>query len=135
MSLIEWTEKFSVGIDDIDKQHQKWISIVNELHDSIMEGRGLSILEKLVKEMEEYTDFHFSKEEEMLEKAGWPELDRHKRIHFSFKQQITTLKRDILSGEIVLRSQVMSVIKNWLTDHILKEDQEYTEFIMEKNIG
>ena len=132
MSLIDWTEKFSVGIDDIDKQHQKWISIVNELHDSIMETRGISTLKELVKEMEEYTDFHFSAEEEMLQKAGWPELDRHKRIHFSFKQQIAQLKRDIYSGELVLRSQVMSVIKNWLIDHILKEDQGYSEFIVNK---
>lgn len=132
MSLIEWTEEFSVGIDDIDSQHKKWISIVNELHDSIMEARGISVMTGLVKEMEEYTDFHFSKEEEMLEKAGWPELDRHKRIHFSFKQQITQLKREISSGELVLRSQVMSVIKNWLVDHILKEDQEYSKFIVNK---
>lgn len=132
MSLIEWTEEFSVGIDEIDRQHQKWISIVNELHDSIMEARGISSLKELIREMEEYTDFHFSAEEEMLQKAGWPELDRHKRIHFSFKQQITQLKRDISSGELVLRSQVMSVIKNWLIDHILKEDQEYSEFILNK---
>ncbi len=132
MSLIEWTEEFSVGIDEIDRQNQKWISIVNELHNSIMEGKAISSLKELIREMEEYTDFHFSAEEEMLQKAGWPELDRHKRIHFGFKQQVKQLKRDILSGEIVLRSQVMSVIKNWLTDHILKEDQEYTEFIVKK---
>ena len=132
MSLIEWSEEYSVGIEEIDNQHQKWISIVNELHDSIMEARGISSLKELIREMEEYTDFHFSAEEEMLQKAGWPELDRHKRIHFSFKQQITQLKRDISSGELVLRSQVMSVIKNWLIDHILKEDQEYSEFILNK---
>ena len=132
MSLIEWTEEFSVGIDEIDRQHQKWISIVNELHDSIMETRGMSSLKELIREMEEYTDFHFSAEEEMLQKAGWPELDRHKRIHFSFKQQVTQLKRDISSGEMVLRSQVMSVIKNWLIEHILKEDQEYSDFILNK---
>jgi len=132
MSLIEWTEEFSVGIDEIDMQHRKWISIVNELHDSIMETRGADSLKELIGEMEDYTDFHFSAEEEMLQKAGWPELDRHKRIHFSFKQQVTQLKRDISSGEMVLRSQVMSVIKNWLTDHILKEDREYSEFILNK---
>ena len=129
MSLIEWAEEFSVGIDDIDRQHQKWVSIVNELHDSIMEGKGISTLRKLITEMEEYTEFHFSKEEEMLEKAEWHDLDRHKRMHFAFKQQITQLKHDISSGKMILRSQVMSVIKNWLIDHILKEDQKYSQFI------
>lgn len=132
MSLIEWTEEFSVGIDEIDAQHQKWISIINELHDSIMDAKGTSALKELIREMEEYTDFHFSAEEEMLEKAGWPELDRHKRIHFGFKQQIAQLKRDIYLGELVLRSQVMSVIKSWLIEHILKEDQEYSEFLVNK---
>ncbi|MDT8316429.1 MAG: bacteriohemerythrin [bacterium] len=132
MPLIEWTEEFSVGIEEIDNQHQKWISIVNELHDSIIKTRGISALKELIREMEEYTDLHFSTEEEMLEKAEWPELDRHKRIHFSFKQQVMQLKRDIYAGELVLRSQVMSVIKNWLVEHILKEDREYSKFIKNK---
>ena len=134
MSLIEWTDDFSVGIEEIDKQHRQWISIVNRLHDSIMETGGVGTLNELIVEMEEYTDLHFSTEEEMLAKAGWPELDRHKRIHFSFKQQVKHLKRDIYSGELVLRSQVMSVIKNWLLGHILKEDKEYSQFIANKKI-
>ena len=50
MSLIEWTEKFSVDIDEIDKQHKKWISIVNDLHDSIMDEKGLSVFKELIKD-------------------------------------------------------------------------------------
>lgn len=132
MAFIEWHEKFSVGIDEIDAQHKKWFGIINELHESLIKSKGIKNLEKIVEEMEEYTRYHFSEEEKMLEKEGYEYLDRHRQIHFSFKQEIRRLKGDIFSGEMVLRTQVMSVLKNWLEDHILKEDKKYGEFICAK---
>ena len=133
MSLIDWDEKLSVGIDEIDAQHKKWIAIINELHNSIMEGDSLASLEKIVKEVEEYTFFHFREEEKLLEKVNYPELSRHSRVHFSFRQEIIRVKSAILSGEVVLRTQVMSVLKNWLLDHIMKEDMQYADFIRKNN--
>lgn len=133
MPLIEWDEKLSVGIDEIDAQHKKWISIINELHDSIMDGKSLDTLEKIVNDVEQYTFFHFAEEEKLLEKVAYPELARHSRIHFSFRQEITRVKSAILSGQVVLRTQVMSVLKNWLLDHIMKEDMKYGDFIKDKS--
>jgi len=133
MSLIEWKDELSVGIDEIDAQHKKWIAIINELHNSIMEGDSLASLEKTVKEVEEYTFFHFREEEKLLEKVNYPELSRHSRVHFSFRQEIIRVKSAILSGEVVLRTQVMSVLKNWLLDHIMKEDMKYADFIRERS--
>ena len=75
--------------------------------------------------MGEYTDYHFPSDGDMPGKTNWPELDRHKRIHFSAKQQTTKLKRDMLADEPALRSQVLSVIKNWIGDHIMKAYKKY----------
>ena len=132
MSLIEWREEFSVGIDEIDGQHRKWIGIINDLHDSLTQSKGDDVLSRLVREMEEYTDFHFSEEEKLLERAGYPDLSKHRLTHYSFRQQVLRLKGEILNGEMVLRTQVMSIVKNWLEEHILREDKAYGEFIRKR---
>lgn len=129
MPLIDWNENLSVGVGEMDDQHQKWIAIINELHESLMEAKDVSSLEEIVKEMEEYTDYHFSAEEDMLEKAGYPDLGRHRRMHFGFRQEILRIKKDILGGEIVLQTQVMGIMKSWLMDHIQKADKEYGDYI------
>lgn len=133
MPLIEWNEKLSVGIDEIDEQHKKWISIINDLHDSILDGKSRDTLEKIANDMEAYTFHHFSEEEKLLEKIGYPELFEHSRVHFNFRQEISRLKNDILSRKGILSTQVMGVLKNWLLDHIMEEDMKYGEFIKKKS--
>ncbi|MDH3974035.1 MAG: bacteriohemerythrin [Deltaproteobacteria bacterium] len=132
MPLIEWNDELSVGIDEIDEQHKKWISIINDLHTSLMEETSLDTLEKTINEVEEYTFFHFAEEEKLMGNVGYPDLSRHSRIHFSFRQEIIRVRSSILSGEVVLRTQVMSILKSWLLDHIMKEDMQYGDFIKEK---
>ena len=35
MPLIDWTEKMSVGVEEIDNQHKELVDIINHLHDSL----------------------------------------------------------------------------------------------------
>lgn len=33
-----------------------------------------------------------------------------------------------MAGKIVLQTEIMSILKNWLTDHIMNQDKEYAIF-------
>ena len=56
---IEWTQALSVGMDEIDQQHQQLYSIIAQLIDARKQGLDhqsvLSILTRLV----DYSDYHF----------------------------------------------------------------------------
>ena len=41
--------------------------------------------------LDEYTDFHFKEEEELQEKAGYPERGKHHEKHEEFKKSIQEL--------------------------------------------
>ncbi|MBM2839453.1 MAG: Methyl-accepting chemotaxis protein [Deltaproteobacteria bacterium] len=103
MPLIVWNEGLSVGIDAMDEQHKKWVGIINELDDALLNGRSLESLTKLVKEME------------------------HKAKHENFKKKVQDIKKDLLSGEVVLGTRVMKLIKGWLETHIADEDKIYSK--------
>jgi hypothetical protein len=38
MSLIHWKEEFSVGVAEVDHEHQELIELINVLHRSVQEG-------------------------------------------------------------------------------------------------
>lgn len=39
MSLLAWNENMMIGIESIDNQHQRWIGLINDLHEAMQQGR------------------------------------------------------------------------------------------------
>ncbi|MFZ5761204.1 MAG: bacteriohemerythrin [Thermodesulfobacteriota bacterium] len=127
MSRITWNDSYSVGIEEIDAQHKKWIAIINELHDSLIEGRQLTeIGMKSLQAMEEYAVFHFDFEEQYMERIGYTDLPHHKREHEMFLEKIRGIIRETEEGHLVLNTQIMKILTSWLTEHIQGSDKKYS---------
>ena len=130
MPRIEWNETFELNIPEIDEQHRRWVDIINELHDSLMGQKGVNNLtRKILNEMIDYAQFHFTFEEEYLKKIGYPELEVHAMKHNSFMEDLISQSQQEKRGDLVLNSKVMKILTNWLQDHILEEDRKYKEFL------
>ena len=131
MPKIQWDDSFSVNNDELDNQHKKWIEILNTLHDSLVakdvtftKNSGAEALEA----MHEYALNHFSFEEEYMSKIDYPEVVAHRRIHKDFDTLIYSYNRDIREGNIVLNTEIIKLMENWLLDHILIEDKKFALF-------
>ena len=130
VALIEWNYKdFSVGHPKVDEQHKKLVDIINRLHDALISAKEESYKYTLFKDLLDYTDVHFSYEEKLMEEIDYPYLQKHKEMHFIFKTTILEQVQKPFKGEPIMISQVMSQLKNWLTDHILKEDMKYGKYL------
>lgn len=130
MSLIEWdNKKFSVQIDEMDAQHKKWIYLINVLHDSLMDKNYDVTPKSAIDEMLAYTRYHFEQEEALMQNINYPAFIEHKQLHANFIIELQSLNVEINSGHIILRSQIMSILKNWLEDHITTVDRRYGEYI------
>ncbi|MCK5097064.1 MAG: hemerythrin family protein [Desulfobacteraceae bacterium] len=129
MAKIIWTEKFSVQNDEIDEQHKKWIEIYNKAHERMMNYSKLEdtigIGKDALKDMIEYGKYHFSFEEKFMEEIRFSGIDEHKKIHEAFTKKLDLLALEMQNEVLVLNSEVIKVIENWLVDHILVEDQKY----------
>ncbi len=73
MQKIKWTESLNLDIEDIDKQHMKFLEIVNELLIAMEEKRSREVLSKIIDELISYAFYHFSKEERYFNKANYPD--------------------------------------------------------------
>jgi hemerythrin-like metal-binding protein len=134
MAYFNWTDDLSVNIPSIDDQHKKLINMINDFYDSFKSGQSSEKLMELVAGLKEYTSYHFSTEEELLTKHGYPDYDTHKEQHISFVEKVNDVQQRIESGKMVVSVEVTNFLKDWLENHIKKTDREYSSFLVEKGV-
>ncbi len=133
MDFIKWNEIYSVGISEIDDQHKKLIDIINKLFKGFSEGKADEIIPDIINELINYTEYHFKTEEDLFNKYNLPEKEKHIQSHKQFVEKIKTWKDNINEKE--LPYELMDYLKNWLVNHIMKEDKQYSSFFEGKDIS
>ncbi|MGC9141544.1 MAG: bacteriohemerythrin [Caldimicrobium sp.] len=132
MSFMEWSEKLVTGVKECDDQHKKLVSLINELYDAMKQGKGKEVIDKALDELVKYAGYHFTTEETLMSKYGYPELAAHKREHEYFKNKIKEFLDKKAKGEVTLSVEVMSFLKDWLLKHIMGTDKKYGPFLKQK---
>ncbi len=124
MPFMTWTEKYSVE-PAMDVEHKTFFAIINKLYDAMSEGRGKTVLENIATELVSYTRTHFSHEEAMLMRRGYPELASHQALHRSYTARVEEMKAKLLAGNGVLAVDMLEFLRDWLSTHILSVDAKY----------
>ena len=127
MNFIDWDESYSVGIDLIDKQHQKLFDIINNYHNES------SSTEESLQKLIAYIDFHFRTEEDYFHKFDYEKTVEHTAQHFHYKDEINELyqKYHYRDNDQKIREELEGFIKDWIVHHIKISDKEYTKCFLE----
>ena len=134
VEFIKWSERFSLNIELIDKQHKQLIYLINQLYDNMKNGNSKNILEKTIDELCEYTKVHFKEEEKIFEKYGYIDTVEHKESHQIFINEIVNFKKMFNENKVTVSSKILLYLRDWLYDHILKTDKKYIPFMLENKI-
>lgn len=126
--LLKWTEDLSVGHETIDKEHQKWVALLNDFYQSLMDGKSKEKLTDLVIGMLDYTKYHFANEERYMKSIDYPDFDAHKEKHDFYVNKITEFYHKIKNDKMILSLEVTNFLKTWLVNHIKGTDMEYAKF-------
>lgn len=131
--LIQWSDDLSVGNEKLDKEHKKWIEILNNFYEGLKAGQSKEKLEELVLGMLDYTKYHFTNEETFMRSVNYPGLEDHQKTHAEYVEKIKTYYEKIKSGKLILSLEVTNFLKSWLINHIKGVDQQYADYIAKKN--
>lgn len=128
MSIFTWNTSYSVNVEEFDKHHKKLIEMINQLHEKMMEGKGKETMVNIVKELKDYANYHFSAEEELMEKHSYPYYKEHKSEHEAFFSKVKEIENDINSDKRDVAIRTYRFLKEWLINHIQGVDKKYTDF-------
>ena len=132
MAELVWDEGMSVGIDSLDNDHKQLIAILAQLMSAKNKKLGQEDIDVIFERLEGYCQSHFDREEALLAKIDYKQLDVHKRSHQAFIKKIPQLKEQWFakgSESEVVKDKIILFLQQWLIKHILEEDLDYVPAI------
>lgn len=126
MAIFVWSDEYNIGYVQVDKQHQRLVSMLNRLDASISEGAETAAIAGLLSELKSYTEYHFSTEEQLMrDGAGNAEHVRtHLQQHRAFERSLEQMIRVYNESGSVVAGSLLEFLVRWLMSHILGSDQE-----------
>jgi hemerythrin-like metal-binding protein len=131
--MITWSRSYSVGVTQMDKEHQRLIDIINNLYASMRSGRSKDAIGTILDELVDYTKTHFAHEERLMQETGYAGFDDQKRAHVALIDQVVEIQGKFRIGT-ALGQEVMTFLKNWLLNHIQGMDKKYGPVMNKKGI-
>ncbi len=128
MAYLHWSKDLDTGIEVIDKQHRRIVDYINNL-DSAIAKADTAAVNHVLNELVDYTLSHFSFEEELQERAGYPFVKAHKRVHEIFVKRVAEFQKRAANGEDVA-ADILTMLQTWLVNHIKGDDADYAECVI-----
>ena len=132
MAYFEWAQDMVIDNGPIDEDHRKLIDQVNTLHTATSQGRGQDVVAQLLGALIADTQEHLRREEQLMERAKFPDLERHKHGHQLFVEKLHDLQRRHQAGSITVASQLSTLLRDWLSLHIRRGDKELQRFLQKQ---
>ncbi|UYT06831.1 hemerythrin family protein [Treponema denticola] len=127
----EWEDSLSVGYNTIDLHHKKLLTIMGQFKDlfNLPQEEYKLKIGKILKNLSDYTYYHFEEEEKVMKEYGYPYLKEHAEIHKSFIKKIREAIVPLASGNIETGLQFYDFLGRWLVEHIAEADHDWAEYI------
>jgi len=137
MAIFIWDDSYKTGVESIDIQHQKLVSLLNELDESLNIGGDTHKVIKLLDELVEYTHFHFKDEEKFMlaHEYNTPSFQKHLLAHQEFINQINTAQQACHADPDKVTDDLLDFLVQWLINHILLTDKQMVKDISESSVS
>lgn len=131
--MIEWTDRFDTGIAEVDHDHRRLVDLINQLDVILSDAGDLGRVGAVVDALVDYTDYHFQREERMLDSMGYDGAVAHAEVHAQFGHFLGNLVGVcMLHPDRANLLKLSDYLKSWLIDHILVEDMKFATLLRDQ---
>ena len=135
MPAVEWDDSYTLGIQQIDQQHHHLVELLNKIYEEFTRWSTAENIGLVLDELIDYTTHHFAYEEHLMAEIAYPGLTAHRIEHNRFVSRVTEMHYYFHSGNKNLSLELVSLLIEWLTDHILTIDARYGNFLSGNDIS
>jgi len=131
-------QELTIGIDEIDKQHQELLDRMELLRDYMRRGKSKDAIRDTLKFLESYAVEHFATEVKYMDQYRYPDILQHKAEHETFLRDLAAFKDKFFSlqaqGEITtfLGIDIVRKLNDWFNNHIATVDSKMGAFLAER---
>jgi hemerythrin len=128
MPFFEWDIRYSVHVDQFDKDHKELIRLLNEAHENYQVKACEVATRVIIDRLVDYAQYHFTAEEKWMKARNYESLASHTAEHDAFWRKIYDFQTEYHNGKKQLSFELLNFLKEWLSVHILTTDAEYGRF-------
>jgi two-component system, chemotaxis family, chemotaxis protein CheY len=129
--MIAWCESMSVGMAEIDRDHQVLFDIVNQFEDCSDFSAG----EVVIKKLYHYAQGHFHKEEQIQLRCGYPKTEWHKGEHERILNELQSIIRTRFrpgtphEWQRAAMAELSPQLREYILDHVITIDAQMIPYL------
>jgi hemerythrin-like metal-binding protein len=129
--IVEWNDRYAVGIQHIDDQHRVLLRLINNLYrDYSGEDAGTNPRFNLaVYGLINYIKYHFAGEEHILVRMKYPDYAAHKGQHDEFVRELLERMDNLGRRRAASPKNLIRYIRDWMVTHITLIDKKYATYV------
>ena len=124
--VIEWRDGFKIGIAQVDQEHRHLFTLVRALN--------LASVDHTVDELLDDVVTHFSNEQEMMEKSGYPAFEQHLKLHEEFAAQVGDFLGSDQAWSEERVQDLRRFLNKWLIGHIMTHDLRFGKWLASRPV-
>lgn len=128
MKEIKWQEDFNILVKDMDEPRQFLAEKLSEFLKKVSKKPSASQIEDLNALIDGFR-MHFVKEEKILNKYKYPEVDLHRKEHKKYLRCLVKLRRKMSEDPSTAEEEHIDLIGDTYFKHLDQSDKEYAPFI------
>lgn len=131
MKASKWEEELNVGNDELDSDHRMFFELLQDCYNDSCTLGNDRIDPDIIRRIKKYALMHFSYEEEVMRSSGYPDYERHEKLHRYFEEKVAELETSNKDPNNPLES-MSSFLRDWFLKHIMEEDKKYAPYLQSK---
>ncbi|MDR0656887.1 MAG: bacteriohemerythrin [Treponema sp.] len=132
-NFLQWRSEYSVGIPEIDKQHQEIMALITDLlklcREDNNDGKQQSFI-NLVLIITEHFQRHFEAEEKLMLEKNYPHYENHKKRHDQLLENIKKMTEKIINGKQQMSLlNIVIFLREWFVENIYGLDKDLGDYL------
>lgn len=122
MPLIEWDDKFSVGVASVDHEHRELIGLVNAAYERMVRPGAPEVVPEFLGEIHARISAHFALEEKIMRAKNYGAYAQHKADHERLLDRIRDIMDAYEDDAFFSDVQFAGQLREWFTGHFGTHD-------------
>ncbi len=124
MTLLQWRDEYSVGIEAVDYEHQQLIDLINRLHERLDAADAKMTVPAFFGDLLKGISAHFALEERFMREHDYGDLDRHKDDHERLLDELREIMDAFEHSEEIDVVELSGRLDTWFSRHFRTHDAE-----------
>jgi hemerythrin-like metal-binding protein len=122
MALLQWSDRYRIGIEAVDHEHRELIDLINRLHAELATRHAKLAVPGFFGDLLQGISAHFALEEKFMRERNYDQLTAHKADHERLLDEIRDIMDEFEQSDTIDSAELAKRLDAWFSRHFESHD-------------